>query len=343
LGTWDGNPADAEAMLATVQEAERSDYDIVWVPEAYGADAVTLMAWLASKTERIKVGSAILQIPARQPTTTAMTAATLESLFPGRIVLGLGISGPQVTEGWYGVAWDAPIERTREYLDIVDLALRREPVAYAGRTITVPRTDAYRPIKLIMKHHGRVPVYLAAIGPKNVELAGERADGWLPSLVLPETHHLARQHLEKGAARAGRDVADIKVACSTAAVVTDDMVVGRRVYRPYLALLIGGMGTATKNFYNDLVSGYGYADEAAEISRLYRTGRKHDAEALVPDALIDGLTLIGDETRIRARIAAFASAGIDTLSIAPSGRSIDEKLAVVRTVGALARAERNNT
>lgn len=336
LGTWDGDPDDARAMLATVQEAEQCGYAIAWVPEAYGADAVSLMAWLAANTTSIRIGSAIMQIPARPATTTAMTAATLASLFPGRIVLGLGISGPQVSDGWYGVGWGHPLERTREYLEVLDLALRREPVAYSGRHEHIPRTPGGRPLRLILKHHGSIPVYLAAIGPRNVELAGERADGWLPALVHPEHFAASYRHLEVGAARAGRDPRAITVAASTAAIVSDDLEVARTIYRPYLALLIGGMGSRQKNFYRDLVTGYGYEAEAAAITDAYLGGRKRDAEAMVPSELIDALALIGDAERIRQRLAAFAAAGIGIMSIAPSGRTLDEKLEVVRTVAAAA-------
>lgn len=335
LPTWYGDPDTAASMLATVQEAERSGYSIAWVPELYGADAVSLMAWLASHTERIRIGSAILQIPARQATMTAMTAATLESLFPGRIVIGLGISGPQVTEGWYGVAWDDPIGRTREYLDVVVSTLDRQMVEHQGRHIRIPASDKYRPIKLILKHHGRVPIFLAAMGSRNVRLAGERADGWLPALVLPERFGPARKVLAEGAARAGRNVDDVVIACSTSAVVTNDIEVGRNVYRPYLSLLIGGMGTRERNFYRDLVASYGYEEQSQQISDLYLGGHKAEAERLVPAELIDGLTLIGDRPRIKDRLAAFRDAHIDILSVAPSGRTQEEKLAVLRTVAEL--------
>jgi F420-dependent oxidoreductase-like protein len=322
-------------MLATVQEAERSGYSIAWVPEAYGADAVTLMAWLASNTERIRIGSAIMQIPARQPTTTAMTAATLETLFPGRIVLGLGISGPAVTEGWYGVGWEHPLGRTREYLDVVRMTLAREPVDYHGTHEHIPRRDSLRPIKLIMKHHGHIPIYLAAMGPKSIELTGEQADGWLPALVHPERFAPAYAHLATGAARVGRDPRTVTIAASTAAVVSDDIDVARNIYRPYLALLIGGMGTRDQNFYRDLVTSYGYAPEAIAITDAYLSGRKRQAEALVPVELIDSLALIGSPSRIAERLAAFEAAGIGIMSIAPSGRTLEEKLAVVRTIAGL--------
>ena len=335
VGTWDGHPGAARAILATAQEAERCGYSIVWVPEAYGADAVSMMAWLASNTERIRIGSAIMQIPARQATTTAMTAATLDSLFPGRIVLGLGVSGPQVTEGWYGMPWAEPIGRTREYLQVVRSALGREAVDVHGEHEQIPRSPVYRPIKLILKYHGPIPIFLAAIGPRNTELTGEIADGWLPALVHPEQFGASYAHLALGASRVGKDPREITIAASTAAVIADDLDVARNVYRPYLALLIGGMGTRKKNFYRDLVTSYGYGDAAASITELYLSGRKGEAELAVPSALIDALALVGDAGRIRERLAAFKAAGVDIISIAPSGRTLDDKLVVIRTIASL--------
>lgn len=336
LGTWDGRADEAKAILAIVQEAERCGYSIAWVPELYGADAVTLMSWLAANTTRIKIGSAVMQIPARAATTTAMSAATLACLYGERIVLGLGVSGPQVSENWYGVAWDDPIGRTREYVETVRLALAGERVEYAGRHIRLPMSQGGRSLKLVLKPRVHVPVYLAAIGPRNVRAAAEIADGWLPALVYPEKFGESRERFEAAVSAAGRTRAAVKIAASTGAVLSDDPAVARDVYRPYVALLIGGMGTRARNFYRDLVTGYGYGEAAEQIADLYLTGHVRQAQALVPDELIDHVGLVGDASRMRDRLAAYAGAGIDIFSVAPSGRTLEEKLNVLRTVAALA-------
>jgi F420-dependent oxidoreductase-like protein len=332
LGTWDGSRRGADEMLAVVSEAERSGYSIVWVPELYGADAVSLMAWLGAHTSRLRIGSAVMQIPARPPTTTAMTAATLAALFGDRFVIGLGVSGPQVSEGWYGQPWSHPIQRTRDYLAILRLALARQPVDYRGEQIQLPLQTGQRPLKLVIKEPAPVPVYLAAMGPRNIALAGELADGWLPALVYPERFGPARDHFDRSLVAHGRDRDAVRIACSTAVVINDDRDAARDVYRPYLSLLIGGMGTRKQNFYRSLVNGYGFEKEAEVITDAFLGGRRREAEAAVPAELIDGLALVGPAGRITERLQAFAAAGIDILSVAPAGRTLEEKLAAVRTV-----------
>jgi F420-dependent oxidoreductase-like protein len=336
LGTWDGRADEAASVLAIVQEAERCGYSIAWVPELYGADAVSLMSWLAAHTSRIRIGSAVMQIPARAATTTAMSAATLACLYGDRIVLGLGVSGPQVSENWYGVAWNDPIGRTREYIETVRLTLSGQRVSYPGTHIQLPMSAAGRPLKLLLKPPVDVPVYLAAIGPKNVRLAAEIADGWLPALVYPEKFGDARKRFEDAVVTAGRERSAVRIAVSTGAVLSDDIAIARDVYRPYVALLIGGMGTRKRNFYRDLVTGYGYGEVAEKIADLYLSGQVAQAQALVPDELIDHVGLVGDTARMRDRLAAYAGQGIDTFSIAPSGRTLEEKLTVLRTVASLA-------
>ena len=232
-GTWDGSPGEAAEILAVALEAERCDYDIVWVPELYGADAVSLMSWLGSHTSTIRIGSAVMQIPAWPATTTAMSAATLACLYGPRIVLGLGVSGPQVSEGWYGQAWEDPIGRTREYIEVLRLALQRSTVRHDGDHIRLPLREGQRALKLVLKDPPEVPVMLAAIGPRNVALAAALCDGWLPALVMPEHFEEPRRHFLDAAVAAGRDPAELVVACSTAAVINDDIRVARDVYRPY--------------------------------------------------------------------------------------------------------------
>jgi F420-dependent oxidoreductase-like protein len=336
LGTWNGSRADAEDILRTVQEAERLGYSIAWVPELYGADAVSVMSWLAANTSTIKIGSAVMQIPARAATTTAMTVASLVSLYGERIVLGLGVSGPQVSEGWYGVAWNDPIGRTREYIETVKLALSGQRVVYRGKHIELPGREDYRPLKLLLKTGAHVPVYLAAIGPRNIRLAAEICDGWLPAIVFPERFGGLHDQFTDALTAAGRRRDEVVIAASTGAVVSADPAVARDVYRPYVTLLVGGMGTREQNFYRNLVTEYGYGEVAEEITDLYLAGRIAEAQARTPDELIDGVGLVGDEQRVRERLAAYRAADIDIFSIAPSGRTLDEKLGVLRTVASAA-------
>jgi F420-dependent oxidoreductase-like protein len=336
LGTWNGSRKDADEILATVQEAERLGYSIAWVPELYGADAPTVMSWLAANTSTIRIGSAVMQIPARSATTTAMTAATLVALYGDRIVLGLGVSGPQVSEGWYGTPWQDPHGRTREYIEVVRLAMSRERVRYDGRHLKLPGRQNYRPIKLVLRNEVHVPILLAAIGPRNIRLAAQICDGWLPAIVLPERFGPIRERFTSALEAAGRKRDDVVIAASTGAVINDDLETARNVYRPYITLLIGGMGTREQNFYRDLVTEYGYGEIAREITELYLAGRVKEAGALTPAELIDGIGLVGDEARVAQRLAAYRAAGIDIFSIAPSGRTVEEKLGTLRAVASAA-------
>jgi F420-dependent oxidoreductase-like protein len=331
LGTWNGRREEADDILGTVQEAERLGYSIAWVPELYGADAVSLMSWLAAHTSIIKIGSAVMQIPARAATTTAMSVASLSALYGDRIVLGLGVSGPQVSEGWYGVPWHDPVGRTREYVETVKLALSGERVVHRGKHLDLPG-EGHRSLKLVLRHRATVPVLLAAIGPRNIRLAAEICDGWLPAIVFPERFGPMRDQFEQALATAGRQRSDVIIAASTGAVINDDPAVARDVYRPYVTLLVGGMGSREQNFYRNLVTAYGYGEVAEQITDLYLAGKVAEAQALTPDELVDGVGLVGDRDRVEQRLAASREAGIDIFSIAPAGRSLEEKLGVLRTV-----------
>ena len=295
----------------------------MWTSEAYGSDAVSPLAWIGARTEKVKLGTAIMQMPARSPATTAATVATLDLLSGGRVLLGLGTSGPQVAEGWHGQAWGKPLQRTREYVEIVRTILRRsEPLEHHGAHYDIPysgedATGLGKPLKLIV-HPPRadVPIYLAAIGPKNVALAAEIADGWLPIFFSPErfaeTH---RPMLEEGFARRGGRPADWDLAAHVPVVVTDaaDVQVARDFLKPLLALYVGGMGARGQNFYTRLAERYGYAAEAAAIQDLYLAGKKNEAIAAVPDTLVDEVALVGDRARIADRVAAFRECGVTTL------------------------------
>jgi F420-dependent oxidoreductase-like protein len=293
----------------------------VWTSEAYGGDAVTPLGWIAARTERVGLGSAIMQMPARSPAATASTVATLDLLSGGRALLGLGTSGPQVAEGWHGQAWGRPLARTREYVEIVRAVLRREaPLEHHGEHYDVPysgpgATGLGKPLKLILHPlRADVPVYLAAIGPRNVALAAEIADGWLPIFFSPDrfrdVHAVA---LEEGFARRGGRPAGWDLAPLVPVVVADDLQACRDVLKPLLALYVGGMGARGRNFYHRLAGRYGYEEDAARIQDLYLGGQKGDAAAAVPDALVDEIALLGDRARIADRLEAWRECGATTL------------------------------
>jgi F420-dependent oxidoreductase-like protein len=300
-------------LIALAQEAERLGYDSAWAAEAWGTDAVTVLAWLAATTSTLKVGSAIMQIPGRTPANTAMTAATLDLMSGGRFLLGLGTSGPQVVEGWHGEPWGKPLTKTREYVEIVRAALRREPVELHGDQYDVPftgdgATGLGKPLKLLARPvRDRIPIYLAALSPKNVRLAFEIADGWLPIYFSPERARDAFGYEP----RDGFDIAP-----SVQVIVSDDVDAARDVMRPILALYVGGMGARGANFYNALVRRYGYEEEAERIQQLYLDGKQREAIAAVPDALIDDVALVGPRERIRDRLAAWRESGATTLLVA---------------------------
>jgi F420-dependent oxidoreductase-like protein len=315
LGYWGSRPHD---VMQLVTEAERLEFDSVWSAEAYGSDAVSTLAWVAARTERIGVGTAIMQIPARTPAATAMTAITLDHLTGGRFRLGLGMSGPQVVEGWHGVPYGNPLVRTREYVEIVRAILRRDkPVEHAGEHYRIPAeggTGLGKPLKTIV-HPLRpdLPVYLAAIGPNNVALAAEIADGWLPTVFAPGHVSVFRASLEEGFARGGRDPSGFDVAPMCPVMIGDDVQACRDMLKPYLALYVGGMGARNRNFYAQLVARYGYEAETARIQELFLEGRKGEAAGAVPDTLVDETCLAGPPARVRDAMATWEEAGVRTL------------------------------
>jgi len=328
-------PAD---HLSVVKEAERLGYDSAWAAEAYGSDTATVLAWLAAGTSTIKLGSAIFQIPARSPGMTAMTAATIDLLSGGRMLLGLGTSGPQVAEGWHGQRFGRQLQRTREYVAVLRMALARERVEFHGETIELPLPDGPgKPLKLMISPvQERIPIYLAAIGPKNTALAGEIADGWLPIFFSPEHVGEIRALLEEGAARAGRSLDGFDMAPTVNTYISDDAPAARDRMRPFLALYIGGMGSRKQNFYNQLVQRYGFEDAARTVQDLYLDGKKDEAAAALPDELIDLVTLCGPRDRVRDRLAAFRDSGVGTLIIAPTAWTTEERTEQLRTVAELA-------
>jgi F420-dependent oxidoreductase-like protein len=311
--------ADPGKQLEAVRAAERLGYDSVWTAEAYGSDAATILAWFAAVTERIKLGSGVFQIPGRSAAMTAMTAATIDQLSGGRMLLGLGSSGPQVSEGWHGQRFGRQLQRTREYVEVVRMALRRERVVYEGETLQLPLPDGPgKALKLtIVPRQERIPIYLAAIGPRNTALAGEIADGWLPTFFSPEHVGLFRERLGAGAARAGRSLDGFDIAPMVSAHVSDDLEAARNFMRPALALYVGGMGSREQNFYKSLIEQYGFEAEAQRIQDLYLDGKREEACRAVPDALIDLVCLAGPRDRIAERLQAYREAGVGTLILSP--------------------------
>jgi F420-dependent oxidoreductase-like protein len=331
IGYW-GLGLSREDQRAIVLEAERLGFDSVWTAEAYGSDAATILGWLAGQTERIKLGSAIFQIPARSAGMTAMTAATLDQLSDGRFLLGLGTSGPQVSEGWHGVRFGKQLARTRDYVAVLRMALARERVQFEGETMVLPLPDGPgKALKLtIAPVQERIPIYLAAIGPNNTALAGEIADGWIPTLLSPEHLPQLRKHLEEGAAKAGRSLDGFDIAPQVNINVTDDLPGARDAMRPFLALYVGGMGSREKNFYNRLVSSYGFEDAARRVQDLYLEGRKDEAAAALPDELIDLVSLAGPKDVVQERMRAFKDAGVGTLGLTPLAWTRDDRIAQLR-------------
>jgi F420-dependent oxidoreductase-like protein len=337
LGYFGAGTTAAE-QLELAREAERLGYDSVWAAEAYGSDAATVLAWLAAQTSTIHLGSAVFQIPARSPAMTAMTAATLDQLSGGRFRLGLGLSGPQVAEGWHGQRFARPLARARDYLSVVRLALERQRVAYRGETLELPLPDGPgKALKLtISPAQPRLPIYLGAMGPRNLALAGELADGWLGFLFAPEHAAGFREHLAAGAARAGRDLDGFDVAPNVQVHIGDDLAAARDAMRPFLALYIGGMGSRERNFYTDQAARYGFEQAARQVQDHYLAGDRAQAMAALPDELIDLVTLCGPPERVRERLDAHRQAQVGTLIAAPMAWTHAERVTQLRRLAELA-------
>ena len=336
IGYWGlGLTADDQKMLVT--EAEQLEYSCVWAAEAYGSDAATVLAWLAAHTTKIGLGSAIFQIPGRTPAMTAMTAATLDQISGGRFRLGLGPSGPQVSEGWHGVRFARQLMRTREYVDVVRMALRRERVEYNGESIVLPLPDGPgKPLKLtIAPVQQRIPVYLAAIGPKNTELTAEIADGWMPMFLAPEHFDIFQKSLDAGFAKRTEPLVNFDVTANISALVTDDAEAARNAMRPIMALYVGGMGSRDKNFYNALVTSYGFGEAATAVQNLYLDGKKEEAAAALPAELIDMVSLCGTRDQVLERMRAFKAAGVTSMNITPMAFNPQERLAQMKILSEL--------
>jgi F420-dependent oxidoreductase-like protein len=319
---------DPRGQLRLAQHAEALGFSVVWAAEAYGSDSPTVLAWLAGQTSTIDIGSAVMQIPARTPAMTAMTAASLDVLSGGRFRLGLGVSGPQVSEGWHGVRFDKPLSRTREYLAVINTALSRSTVTFSGEHYQVPLPDgAGKSLKLtIAPVSEHIPIYLAAVGPKNLELAGELADGWLAIFYAPSFAPEQLDRVRSGRNRVGKTLDGFDVVPSVPLVVGADPRMCADEVRAYAALYIGGMGSREQNFYNALAVRMGFGETAAMVQDLFLSRRHRDAMAAVPFDFIDQTSLLGDRDRIADGLHMLAASGVTTCSLVPYGGSVEEKL-----------------
>ncbi len=317
-----GNPREAADQVTSW---ERAGLDTLWVAEAYGFDSPTLMGYLAARTETVEIGSAILNVYSRTPGALAQTAAGLDNVSGGRAILGLGASGPQVIEGWHGMPYDRPLTRTREVVEIVRAALRRETLDYHGKVFDLPLPSDQglglgKPLKLLTKpERSAVPIYVAALGEKNVAGTAEYADGWLPFMFAPEkAESVWGDSLRAGAAKRPDHLAPLEIVAGGMVAIGDDVKGMLDFARPMFALYIGGMGARGKNFYNTLCRQYGYEKEAEQIQEMYLGGNKRDAEAVVPLELLEMCNLVGPESYVRERIAAFREAGVTNLQVMPA-------------------------
>jgi F420-dependent oxidoreductase-like protein len=329
LGYWGAHPPTNDVDL--VDAAERSGYDAVFTAESWGSDAYTPLAWLGRSTSRLRLGTSVVQMSARTPTACAMAAMTLDHLSGGRHVLGLGVSGPQVVEGWYGQPFPKPLARTREYIDVVrQVWARQAPVGNAGPHYPLPLTGAgttgvgksLKPITHPLR--ADIPIFLGAEGPKNVALAAEVADGWLPIFYSPRLAPMYNEWLDEGFARAGarRNRATFEISATAQVVITDDRSGTYDLMKPYLALYLGGMGTEDTNFHADLYRRMGYAEVVDDITKLFRAGRKDEAATIIPDELVEDTAVVGDTAFVRSQLKVWEQAGVTTVLVAP--KSVQE-------------------
>src|SRR5712692_3697019 len=319
---------DWQAAVSYAIEAERLGIDMIWSVETWGYDAATPLAYLAAKTSRIHLGTGIMQIGARTPAMTAMTAMSLASLSDGRFMLGLGVSGPQVMEGWHGVRFARPLQRTREVIDVVRMVTRGERLAYHGQIYELPLPGGEgKALVSSARPQPDIPIYLATLGPKSLELTGELASGWLGTSFIPEHASLFFDSIAAGAQRAGRSLADLDLQVAAGVVAFSDDV--ERLIpprKPGLAFTLGAMGSREHNFYNDTYRRMGYADVALEVQNLWLNKQRDAAAALVPDELVLKTNLIGTEDTVRQRLRVYQAAGVTTLRVEPDGKTPDECL-----------------
>ncbi|MDX1876455.1 LLM class F420-dependent oxidoreductase [Mycobacterium sp. SMC-18] len=323
-------------VVAEVADLEKAGLDVVFVPEAYSFDAISALGYLAAATERVELASGVLQLYTRTPTLTAMTAAGLDYVSDGRYILGLGASGPQVIEGFHGVPYDSPIGRTREVVEICRQVWRRERLAYQGKHYTIPLPEGQgtglgKSLKLINHPvRERIPVLLAALGPKNVELAAEIAEGWQPIFYMPEkAKDVWGDALEAGYAKRDASLPPMDIYAGPALAIGDNVEGMREFIKPHIALYIGGMGAKGKNFYHNVATKYGYGAEADRIQELYLAGDKDGAAKVVPDELVRDISLIGSREFVKERVAAFREAGVTVLNVVPMGATTADRVKLI--------------
>lgn len=337
-GAASGGRRDFDEQVAYVQEAEKLGVDTVWSAEAWGQDAVTPLAFLAARTDRIRLGTGIMQISARAPAMTAMTALTLAAISNDRFILGLGASGPQVVEGLHGVPFKAPLARMQETVEIVRLAFAGEKLAYAGKHHRLPLPGGEgKALRLAQPGNRRIPIYLATLGPRSLEYTGAAADGWLGTSFTPEHADAHLAHIRRGAEAAGRRLTDIDIQVGGTVAFGDDLEALVEPLRMGMAFTLGAMGSPQTNFYNDAYRRGGWEEAAAEVQSLWVSGQREAAAARVPAAMIEQANLLGDEAGVRSRIQAFRDAGVTTLRVQPAGRTLKERLGTLGRVMDLVR------
>jgi F420-dependent oxidoreductase-like protein len=343
LGYWGIGPQGPEAV-ELVRAAEARGFDSVWVAESYGSDCVSVLGWLAGQTETIKLGAAIMQVPARPPAAAAMAGATIDALSGGRFIFGFGPSGPQVSEGWYGVPYAKPWGRTREYIEIVREIVRRHgPLEHHGPHYRLPienGTGQGKALKLNFHPvRDEIPVFVGAIGRKSVEMAAEICDGWIPIFFSADAFEQTwGEHLEAGFAKGGRSRAELEVSPSLSVAIDGDLDAARGIVKAGLLLYLGGMGSRETNFYVDLTHRFGFGEVADEVQGLYLAGKREDAYNAIPDELVDATALVGTEDEVAARIEKLSAAGVDRLICAPVHLDPGERMHTVERLAALVGA-----
>lgn len=335
-----GGPAsgrgDWPELVEYAVEAERLGVDSVWSAEAWGMDAVSTIGFLAAKTERVGLGTGIMQVSARAPVMTAMTALSLAAISGDRFRLGLGTSGPQVVEGLHGASFADPVGRMRETIEIVRKAFAGEKIVYAGKHHELPRPGGEgKPLRLSQPPNPKIPIYLATLAPRALRLTGELADGWLGTSFVPSQADAHLGHIAEGAAKAGRSMSDIDVCASASVIFTDAPERAVAALKPQVAFVLGAMGSPKTNFYNAAYQRAGWAEAAAEVQRLWVAGKREEAVATVPDEMILGANLIGDEEGVRRRLGVYRDAGVNTLMVAPGGSSLEGRLETLGRFAAL--------
>jgi len=330
---------DWEQASAYVMEAERLGVDCVWSAEAWGHDAVTPLAFVAARTSRIRLGTGIMQAGTRTPALVAMTAMSLAAMSRGRFLLGLGVSGPQVIEGWHGIRFERPVQRIREMVEIVRRATRGERLEFKGSVYELPLPGGEgKALRSAAKPQPNIPIYLATLSPRSLEMTGEIADGWLGTSFMPDHARVFFDHLETGARRAGRSLASLDLQAGGFVAFSDDVERLIPPRKPGLAFTLGAMGSRQHNFYNDAFKRAGYTDVALEVQRLWLDGQREEAAARVPDELVLKTNLLGTETMVRRRLELYRDAGVTTLRVEPAGETLDQRLATLGRLLTLVRA-----